>query len=112
MLQVQLNHVSNGSYVSWVYHQNINCISLLVLYISESVDSLCRNGVDRPAIYAVLKQKPYNLTTNTLKAYLSAQPSSLSAFMISKTYVVAQKPRRRQLMQKCVVAKLPFIIFV
>ena len=34
--------------------------------------------------------------TNTLKAYLSAQPSSLSAIMISKT----QKPCRRQLKPK------------
>ena len=33
-------------------------------------------------------QKPYNFTTNMLKAYLSTQPSSLSTFMISKT-----KPR-------------------
>jgi len=39
--------------------------------IRESVDSLCRDGADG-AIYAILKQKPYNFTTNTLKAYLSA----------------------------------------
>ena len=45
----------------------------------------------------ILKQKPYNFTTNTLKAYLSAQASSLSAFVISKTHVIAQKPRGRQL---------------
>ena len=32
--------------------------------------------------------------------YLSAQPSSLSAFMISKTNVGAQKPRGRQLKAK------------
>ena len=42
--------------------------------------------VGRSAIYAILKQKPYNFTTNTLKAYLSAQASSLSAFVISKTH--------------------------
>ena len=30
------------------------------------------------AIYAILKQKPYNFTTNMLKVYLSAQASSLS----------------------------------
>ena len=47
-------------------------------------------------------QKPYNFTTlmNTLKAYLSAQASSLSAFVISKTHIVAQKPRGRQLNAK------------
>ena len=48
-------------------------------------------------MYAVLKQKPYNFTTNTLKAYLSTQASSLSAFVISKTHIVAQKSHRRQL---------------
>ena len=48
-------------------------------------------------VYAILKQKPYNFSTNTLKAYLSAQPSSLSAFMISKTHIGAQEPRERQL---------------
>ena len=35
-----------------------------------------------------------------LKAYLSAQLSSLSAFMIWKTHIVAQKPRGRQLNAK------------
>ena len=35
-----------------------------------------------------------------LKAYLSAQPSSLSAFVIWKTHTVAQKPRGRQLNAK------------
>ena len=47
--------------------------------------------------YALLKQKPYNFTTNTLKAYLSAQASSLSAFLISKIHKSGQKPRGRQL---------------
>ena len=54
----------------------------------------------RRAIYAILKQKPYNFSTNTLKAYLSTQPSSLSAFMISKTHTGAQKPHGRQLNTK------------
>ena len=45
-------------------------------------------------------QKPYNFTTNTLKAYLSAQPSSLSAFVISKTHISGQKLRGRQLNAK------------
>ena len=47
-----------------------------------------------------LKQKLYNFITNTLKAYLSAQASSLSAFMISKTHTSGQKPRGRQLNAK------------
>ena len=50
--------------------------------------------------YTVLKQKPYNFTTNTLKAYLSAQASSLSAFVISKTHISGQKPLGRQLNAK------------
>ena len=45
-------------------------------------------------------QKPYNFTTNTQKAYLSAQASSLSAFVISKTHISGQKPRGRQLNSK------------
>ena len=49
----------------------------------------------------ILKQKLYNFTTNTLKAYLAPmQSSSLSAFMISKTHTVGRKPRRRQLNAK------------
>ena len=51
-------------------------------------------------IYAILKQKPYNFTTNMQKAYLSIQTSSLSAFVISKTYISGQKPRGRQLNKK------------
>ena len=50
-------------------------------------------------VYPMFKQKQYNFTTNTLKAYLSAQPSSF-AFMISKTHIVAQKPRGRQVNTK------------
>ena len=50
----------------------------------------------RRAIYTILKQKPYNFTTNTLKAYLSILASSLSAFVISKTHISGQKPRGRQ----------------
>ena len=45
-------------------------------------------------------QKPYNFTTNTQKAYLSAQASSLSAFLISKTHISGQKSRGRQLNPK------------
>ena len=41
-----------------------------------------------------------NFTTNTLKAYLSFQPFSLSAIMISNTHIVAQKPRGRRLHAK------------
>ena len=36
--------------------------------------------------HAIFKQKPYNLTTNMLKAYLSAQASCLSGFVISNTH--------------------------
>ena len=66
------------------------------LCIRESVDSLCRDGADAQYMQYLL-QKPYNVTTNTLNAYLSIQPSSLRAFMISKTHTVSQKQRERQL---------------
>ena len=60
-----------------------------------------RNG----AIYAILKQK---LLLHYKYAYLSAQASPLSAFMIRKTHIVAQKPRGKQLNAKVYsVVKLP-----
>ena len=42
-------------------------LNWIIPSIRESVDSLCKDGTD--AICAILKQKPYNFTTNTLKAY-------------------------------------------
>ena len=59
----------------------------------------------------IFQQKPYNFTTNTLKAYLSAQAVSSSAFVISKTFISGQKPRRRQLSPKVGVAKVSFFVF-
>ena len=59
---------------------------------------------------AILKQKSYNSTTNMLKAYLSNQPSSLSAFMISKTHGGAQKPCINSSTQKYAVAKVPYFL--
>ena len=56
--------------------------------IRESVDSLCSDGTDAQYMQ-YFKLKPYNITTNMLKAYLSTQCSPLSAF----THVSAQKPR-------------------
>ena len=63
--------------------------------IRELVDSLCRDGTD-----VQYMQYLNNFTINTLKAYLSAQASSLSAFVISKTHISGQKPRGRQLNAK------------
>ena len=40
-----------------------------VRLIREFVDSLCRDGADAQYIY---KKKPYNFTTNALKAHLCA----------------------------------------
>ena len=65
----------------------------------------------RRTIYAIIKQKPYNFTTNMLKAYLSAHSSSLSAFIISKTHIVAQKPCRRQLKAKVCSSKSAISLF-
>ena len=70
------------------------------IFIRESVDSLCRDGADAQYMQYILKQKLYNFTTNTLKAYLSVQASSLSAFVISKTHTRGQKPSGRQLNAK------------
>ena len=67
---------------SSVYPVNFNSIR-------ELVDSLCRE--------VILKQTPYNLTTNRL---ISAQTSSLSAFMISNSHITGQKPHGRQLNAK------------
>ena len=71
-----------------------------------------RDGADTQ--YMQYLQKPYNLTTNTLKAYLSTQPgqpSSLSAFIVSKSHRIDQKPRTRQLNAKCAVVKVPKTFF-
>ena len=65
----------------------------------------------RRTIYAIIKQKPYNFTTNMLKAYLGAHSSSLSAFIISKTHIVAQKPCRRQLKAKVCSSKSAISLF-
>ena len=46
-----------------------------------------------------------------LKAYLSVQASSLSAFAISKTHTSGQKPRGRQLNTKVAVMKVLFFLF-
>ena len=51
-------------------------------------------------IYAILKQKAYS--------YLTTQPSSFRAPMISNTNIHSWKPCGRQ---KCAVAKRPFFLF-
>ena len=56
--------------------------------IRESADCLYRVAICNTS---------YNFTTNMLKTHLSAQASSLSAFVISKTHISGQKPRGRQL---------------
>ena len=76
-------------------HVHVHTAQSLLSY--QRVGRLSMQGWCRHAIYAILKQKPYNFTTNTLKAYLSAQTSSLSAFVIRKTHISGQKPRGRQL---------------
>ena len=82
------------------FHLLHACINIHTgTYIRESVDSLCRDSADAQYMQ-YLKQKPYNFTTNTQKAYLSIQASSLSAFVISKTHISGQKPRERQLNAK------------
>ena len=66
----------------------------------------CGDNISLGAIYP----KPYNFTTNTLKAYLSAQPSSLSAFMITRLISV---PCGRQLNAKvCGIVEAPFFVFL
>ena len=78
------------------FEQKSNSYKFLHLHTkhtSESRQTLSMQGWRRRAIYALLKQKPYNFNTNTLKAYLSNQPSFLSLFMISKTHISAQQPR-------------------
>ena len=77
---------------------------MLCMHIKELVDSLCRD--------AILKQKLYNFTTNALKAYLRVQASSLSAYVISKTHIVLQKPCGRQLNMKVCGSKSFVFVFI
>ena len=89
-----------------VYISSILTVSL----IRELVES--PHGTDAQYMQ-YLRQKPYNFTTgiNTLKAYLSAQMSSLSAFVISKTDIVAQKSCGRQLSTKvCGIESAQFFV--
>ena len=78
----------------------------------QRVGRLSMKGWRRRAIYAILKPKPYNFTTNTQKAYLSAQASSLSAFVISKTHISGQKPRGRQINTKVCVSKSAIFVIL
>ena len=64
-----------------------------------SVDSLCRDSTDTQYMQYLSKSHVTSIT-NMLKAHLSTQPSSFSAFMISKTHIIAQKPHGRQLNAK------------
>ena len=57
------------------------------------------------------RESIYNFTTNTLKAYLSIQPSSFRAFMTSKTLRVAKKPRRKQFNVKVCGSKNAVLLF-
>ena len=66
----------------------------------EPVDSLCRDGADAQYMQYLSKSRITSPCTNMLIAYLSAQASSLSAFVISKTLISGQKPRGRQLNAK------------
>jgi len=73
-----------------LYYYHILCFVLCIL------PSHANQRVGR--LYVRMAQMcNVNVTTNMLKAYLSSQPSSLSAFMISKTHIVAQKQCGRQL---------------
>ena len=51
------------------------------------------------------------ITSNTLRCCLSAQPFSLSAFVMSKTYIVAQKPHEKQLNVKVFHSKSATFFF-
>ena len=62
-------------------------LKVLLIDINVVLSESLYVGMVWTAIYAIFKQKS---TTNTLKAYLSTQPSYLSAFVISKTHRVAQ----------------------
>ena len=64
------------------------------------------------AFVAIIVAIPNNFTTYTLKAYLSTQPSSLSAFMISKTHIGSQKPSGRQLNAKVCDSKSAIFVIL
>ena len=68
--------------------------------IRESVDSPCRDGADAQYMQYLSKSRITSPQINMQKAYLSAQASSLSGSVISKTHIVAQKPLERQLNTK------------
>ena len=61
-----------------------------VTTIRKSVDSLCRDGANAQYMQYLSKSR-ITSPQLTLKAYLSVQASSLSAFVISKTQKVCKK---------------------
>ena len=71
----------------------------------QSVHSLCRDGTDTQYMQYLSES-----CETSPKYALSTQPSSLSAFMISKTHIVAQKPHGIQLNAKCAVVHVPYIL--
>ena len=73
--------------------------STVMSQIRESVDSRCRDSTDMQFMQ-FLSMSCINFTTDALKDYLSAQASSLSAFVIRKSYISGQKPVRRQVNAK------------
>ena len=56
----------------------------------QDIASLCYIPLNCAIVIYVYER---DFTTNTLKAYLGVQASSLSAFVISKTHISGQKPR-------------------
>ena len=94
-------------------HKNIGGFKFGDLVVHRQTAKLNVSPIFLRLRYAILKQKPYNFTTNTQKAYLSAQASSLSAFVISKTHISGQKPCGRQINTKvCVSKSAIFVILV
>ena len=90
-------------WLTWpVFVLHRNCSKLIVLYIRFWIKlNNIRESVDLDAQY----MQSYNFTTNAPKAYLSTHVSSLSAFVISKTHIVAQKPCGKQLNAKVCSSK-------
>ena len=79
--------------------------------VRELVDSLCRDGTNTQ--YTQYLSKNHTTSPQICQKHicLSAQLFALSAFMISKTHISAQKATQKTAKCKCVVAKVTFFVF-
>ena len=105
-----LLHAHNNTDGNYIFHDNY-------LHYGDTYQRVGRfsmEGWHRHAIYAIHKQKLYNFTTNTLKAYFK-RPGFLFECLCDQqdsTYKWPKATRKTAKRKKWLVAKVPFFVFL